>query len=291
MQERVWFYLFDVREMLSNREPVSLEDTLQTIHNRGLGDRTLNVNGTRLRVEALEERDSLWVIDFTKLRRTRGPGRAGRNTPAQGFRLSAEEDFSEATAMLYDRQNQLAVLEYNHHGVRRGTILSYLTRAANWASEEVNAYEFFPRFDDHARQRFERRRTTRKVRAMVHPRELNEQDYRQGGMLRDAVRQGIRTESSVVEVSVSVGRAGRSSILGGQVNADVEEMYELAKNEHDGLSHLEVHFENEDRALDSVDLVTSRTKTYYHLPVRDTDRQIPREERWGALERAWRGWT
>lgn len=241
-------------------------------------------------MEAVERREGLWFVDFTKLRRTRGPGKAAADAPATGFALGEEEDFSEATSLLVDPERQIAILEYNHHGVRRGTILGYLAKIASLLANEVNYYDFIPRFDSDARQRFEQRKTVRRIQAKIHPRLLNEDDYRRDGMLRDSIRSGTRTDAAVVSLGLSVGQAGRNYWLGGQANADVEELYELAKQESDGLSKLVVGFERDDQTIDTVDLVRARTKTNFRLTVDDNDRQIAMEERWNALERAWNGW-
>lgn len=93
MEEKISFYLFDVSEYVSQREPLSLVDILETLRSQTFEETTLTINTTPMRTEALELRNGRWLADFTKPRRTRGRGRAGQNRPAQASKLTRMKTF------------------------------------------------------------------------------------------------------------------------------------------------------------------------------------------------------
>ncbi len=123
---------------LDKPQGVDLKSRISRIHAQNINARCRTRTGGLMRLEALEKRGALWLMDFVKIRLHHGPSKAGENCPAQGFELEQSEGFGEETAMLWNSSNDWCVLQYNH-GVILSQTFSSQSRYGRYASASITA--------------------------------------------------------------------------------------------------------------------------------------------------------
>lgn len=255
--------------------------------------RNHKVNGVYYRVEEIDQRNGLWFIDLIKLREQQGPGKASLTVPISGFVFVGDEVFAEETAALYDPASRFIVMQYNHYGMRAGSMASYFsTYATAWRVRHnlplPGAYTFRAKFDDDVERRFQERKGIRKLIYKIAPRQFSETDRRAGRSVSEALDISAMARAETMEVTLS---ADRGNFLSRSVDEVVAWFRGKAEVEPDAIEALKVGIlRGEDAKMEILDLLAPRLKQdFSDLPVGD-DRRLDREERYARLERAFNGW-
>lgn len=269
----------------------ALPRVLQRITHDPIEDRLRSIGTHEVRIEDIRnERGHEWLLDFGRLRFEHGPGRARRDAQIQGFRFRDGEGFGEETAALYDARTRYMAVQYNHDGVRAGTIQEYLS---SYLANEANAYELAVTFDHDAERRLERKTYFSRFSVGVAVERMGVDDRHAGVPLMDAIGIGrdIGARRLNIELSMGPGRSGH-----GLDRHAVDRIHRWIRRtlRQDAESITEAKFsgrDNLDAETEVIDLIHQRLVQEFDDIHVGPDLRYPREDRWRALRRAMRGWS
>lgn len=132
-----------------------LADVLKLVHaEKKLDKRIRLINRAELRIDSIELRDGVWFLDFVKFRQTQGPGRGKKKAKTEGFEFKRGESFAEETAALYDPATNYMLVQYNHSGVRAGSIAQYLS---DYDGASANIYSLNPKYDPETERKLQQK--------------------------------------------------------------------------------------------------------------------------------------
>lgn len=268
----------------------TLENILAMISaETNLRERIRMVNRTEVRVETVEKRKGLWLIDFIKIRTDHGPGRVGRDVEIEGFDFDDDEGFGEETAALYDSSSGYILIQYNHHGVRAGVIADYLSAYDGTAA---NVYEFKPKYDDDVERRLLQQGITKKVVFTIDVTKMSAGDRKTGLPLSEAISFGRGSGADKIKVEISVSGTDKQRGLKERARNSVNSLLEIVGQNPDAVTKLEVSGkEDRDSVTEVLDLIAHRLSVQINDLPTDAGLRFPREERWKALIRAKNGWS
>lgn len=255
---------------------------------KDLEKRLRKLNGRSIRAEEISWDDEygVWLIDLVWFRETHGPGKGSFTRPVQGHEYDADEYPTEDTAALYDPQSRHLILQYNHQGVRVGSLLEYFAR---YHAEAANAYGPEILLDSQTGEKFQGRVATKKFELTIAPQELDLDDWRQDPAINDGIRAGQETNARRVKISCSMDRG--QGALSQVMDSTLNKLFRLIqRGENQGIEGLRVGvLEHVDATIETLDLIGQRLtfeKTLQLAP----DRRIPRKDRWHTLKSAFRLW-
>ena len=106
----------------------NVSSLLDRINESALSERERTINNKPVYLEFCRSRsDGSYELDFTLRRIQNGPGHSRRGIETRDFDLEEDAGFGEQTAAIWSPLGKLAV-QYNHNGIRPGTIGDYLQR-------------------------------------------------------------------------------------------------------------------------------------------------------------------
>lgn len=287
-------HLFDVRRI--NHAP-PLEILLEQIARAELAARLKVVGHQEIRAEAVVRPRSdgnptpYWLLDFTKIRFEHGPGKAGRAAAIEGFDLEADEGFGEETAALYDPEHGVLLVQYNHFGVRAGTIQHYFS-LYNYEDDVIRSYDLLMRMDESAEIRYANKQLIRKLHFKIAPPKMT-RFQRQGNVSLGRsldVSDSLGAES--IEIVVTSGRRTESTLNAEGVRALVRRLLPLRGGDDPVLTKLEVA--GRDTPVDPTDVLNLiAPKLEFSFPdlVLGDDLRYTQRSRWDGLLRARVGWA
>lgn len=271
-------------EPLGNSQ--SLEDVLKEIRGDKIDARVRLVNSSEVRIDSIDERDGVWLMDFAKFRQTQGPGKGSRKSKVVGFDFKKGETFAEETAALFDPGTGYILIQYNHSGVRAGAISQYFSEYCQVAT---NDYSFKPRFDPDTERRLLKKAIKRNFSFRIDVTEMSEQDLKRGVALKDAINLGKGCSAGLVNVILAAG-GPKDHGLGGAFTDMLQAVRELAANNPPAVKSVKISGkENEDAAVEVLDLLVQRLCVDLDIKP-GMDLRLPLEERWKGLFRARAGW-
>lgn len=289
-------HLFEVRAI--HRTP-PLAELLERIHADDIANRLRLVGQQEIRLEDIAPPHSndndtpYWLLDFTKIRFEHGPGKASRHQPIEGFELDADQGFGEETAALYDPQRHVILIQYNHYGVRSGVIKNYFSLYGH-DQNEVGSYEFNIRMDDSADVRFAQKQIITKMHFKIAPPRMTNAQRRGNVSLGRSLDVSDNLGAETIEVIVSAGRGGNSSLSFDRAGALVRRLMHMRPNGDDRepvLSKLEIAGRDSPvDPLDVVDLLKPKLEQRIGDLALGDDRRYTQRSRWNGLIRARNGW-
>lgn len=266
----------------------SLEDLLKIIEQDKLDTRIREIGFSKIRVDEVkfDRKLNVWFIDIGKFRSNHGPGKASKDTAAQGFQFKKGEEFIEEAACLYDPIKKYIVIQYNHHGARAGVIQDYFC-----AYDHKGGYVFDlqPKYDESIEKKFLQRTATKQVQFKIAPRLLNNNDRKAGTALGSALDIGADSDSEFIELTISAGRTKKSKLTK-YIDNTIGHLRTLAKRNPDSVDQLKVRVMNLDAKTEVLDLVSHRLKYTVSNMTTGADLRFPRPERYKALLRAYSSW-
>ena len=266
----------NIYELEGDDEPHPLfEDAVAAVEALPKGQRLKGVNGVDRRLEHYEEHDGCLLLNFVTMRFP-GPGKASRNRDVEQVGLQAGESFAHQTAMLYDAENGLVLLESGRPGMGPGAVGEYIGDMG----AQGYRYKLTPRFDGAARSRALRAETIRLVEMRV---ALGADPGNLGDDLGNFAAFAHALGGDVLDIQIKVGRSGSMSLLRGMVHdlisrwlSDAEENGSIEKVRLKGRT-------DEDEPYELIDLIQHREARERLLEVDQNLRNVPHEERWEAL--------
>ncbi len=265
----------------------------RVIKSKSIESRVQVIGGYSMKMESelFDEKACLYCMDFTK-HRSMGPGRATKTTPTQGFNLGADEDYGELTAILYDSEAKVLLVEYNHHGCRAGKIAEYIRVAGE------KEFEIEVRLNKMALAKLETKKYANKVsyRLKLPARNMTTADQQHGMSLTAALDLSQKTKiAGVGEVEITLFKArGKTKRM--------ESFKGLIKN------ILKLHTQDEDESLvrsikanlsetlddtpETIDFLKAREeKKYNKLKIDSNTRMYPFDIRCTALKEIHNSWV
>src|SRR5207248_1807943 len=135
-----------------------------------------------------------------RLRFDHGPGRASRRQAIEGFDLQNDQGFGEETAALYDAQRGYLLVQYNHFGVRPGSMQQYLSM---FNQNAARAYEFRVKLDETSELRLAQKHILKKITFKVAAGKMTAAQRAAGVGLISAIDLSDSLHGESVEVTVS----------------------------------------------------------------------------------------
>jgi hypothetical protein len=268
-----------------------LETLLEQIEKNSLPERLRTVGNQEMRLESVEQNktNGLWKLDFGKLRFDNGPGRASRVDAIEGFKLQADEGFAEETAALYDPNKNHMLIQYNHHGVRVGSIEEYLS---NYSSAQPNQYNFEPRLNANVEAKLKSARILRQFTLGVKLGAITEAYKKENISLSKALDFGNGMGALHMKIELGLGQNQASMLDGGKTRALIKWAQKLiGVEEESAIESLKVSAkQNVDSKLEIIDLLTPRLAIEFpDLPL-GADLRVARSVRLDKLNSAHVGW-
>ena len=266
-----------------------LENVLQQISDTNIEDRIRETDPrNEVRVEASENRNGLWYLDFVKIRRSQGPGHVAPDKRIVGFGLKENEGFGEETAALYDPLSSYILIQYNHYGVRQGAIAGYF-RAFDDSAQ--NSYSLRPKYDHNVERQLINKGTVKKILYNIDISKINSEDRDQGESLEKAIEFGEMAQGAEgVEIQISAGRGKRKGLAQQKSKEIIDQLRNLFKTNHDAVKKLQVAGkEDEDSKTEILDLIAQRLYMKFDIEP-GADRRFPREKRWNCLLDCFNEW-
>lgn len=266
-----------------------LETLLQRISDNKIEDRLRSVGSHEIRVENIaKSRDGYWLLDFGMLRYEHGPGRARKDQPIIGFDFEEGEAFGEETAALYDPKSGCMLVQYNHFGVRSGSIQKYL---CDYDPGKANAYELAVVFDREIERKLATKTFFSKLSVSMAVSRLTAADRDAKIPLSQAIAIGGEYGARNVTLSISMGPGKHNGLDAGSIKKTLAWVKGILHAEEDAISRAEVICkENPDGIAEVLDLVQQRlTVALDDIPL-GKDWRFPQKDRWSGLHRARRAW-
>lgn len=107
-----------------------LEILINKASNLGIGDRTYNYYQEEARLDQYKynKLDDYWYLNFVRLRQTKIPSKAKRNSIAEPIKLAQDEYIGEDVTALYDCKNNILALQRNRDSLSSTGIENYLSQ-------------------------------------------------------------------------------------------------------------------------------------------------------------------
>lgn len=294
MADLIKVHLYSV---INNHPTPLLETLLTTMQNTQLQNRLRMVGRNEVRIESIlppnsqENNSPYWLLDFTKLRFDHGPGKASRTQAIEGFQLANNEGFGEETAALYDPQYKFLLVQYNHHGVRAGSIQDYFVK---FDDAVFNNYELLMQMDETSEIRLSQKRIIKKVSFKIAPVRMTAAQRRAGVSLERSLAIGEPLNAETIEITVSAGKSAGSSLTYRRASQLIQSLKNLLPRVEDDpvvLDKFEVHGKTHDsEAVDAINMIAPKLELEIGGLVMGDDRRYTQRSRWDALIRARRGW-
>lgn len=265
-----------------------LADVLKMVlAEKKLDKRIRLVNRAELRIDSIVLKDGVWLMDFVKFRQTQGPGRGKKKAKVEGFEFKKGESFAEETAALYDPATNYMLVQYNHSGVRSGSISQYLSV---YDEAATNIYDLNPKYDPETERKLQLKAIKKSLSFRIDVTQMTAQDLQDGVALEKAISFGRDCSAGQITVELSAGGT-RDNALKGQIGNALTALRKLAQSNPEAVQSVKVGGkETEDAAIEVLDLLTERL----HIELSDIkpglDLRLPLEDRWKGLLRARNGW-
>jgi len=277
-------------KVAAEKDSLPVSDLLTLIAGDGLANRMRKLNfHQEVRLEDFQHPSvdkPYWLLDFGKMRRDGGPGRASDATPILSFDLEQGEAFAEETAMLFDPAASIVILQYNHHGPRSSSIADYLTL---YQSGQANLYEFLLQLKSDAQARLETKKIFTKLVMKVAPAKLSDAFKKNNIALTSMVSNHEKyLGGDHISIEVALDRRSNGSLSVGQW---LKSLFKMADEESQAVNALIVSGkEDAGGTVEAVDLINEKVE--YRVPSLPLDKGLrhPRIDRWKALEAAYTNW-
>lgn len=280
-------YAFKV-EPYHDSEP--LVDVLESISKvLNIKDRIRTVNGVEMRVEVIEERNNLWLLDFVKIRTDHGPGKVNRSKPIVGFQLGKDDGFGEETAAIYDPKSGYMLIQYNHNGVRHGSIEHYLS---DFNEDKNNIFLLKPKLDDNIERRLMTKSITKKLSFVIDIGKLGAADKQAGRSLSEVLAIAGNVSAGRIAITLTAEQ-GKQTSLNENSNSVFNSLRSLLGSNPDAVKKLEYSGkDNKDSLTEVLDLIAQRLCIEFDdIPTGEADKRYPLADRWEALLKARKEWV
>lgn len=245
------------------------------------------VNRAELRIDSIELRDGVWFMDFVKFRQTQGPGRGKKKAKTEGFEFKRGESFAEETAALFDPASGYILVQYNHSGVRAGSISQYLS---DYDGAATNIYNLDIKYDPETERKLQQKAIKKSLSFRIDVTQMTAQDLKDGVPLEQAIALGRDCSAGQISVELAAGGT-RDNGLKGKIAATLQALQKIAGNNPSAIQSVKVGGKaSADDAIEVLDLLTQRLSVEFSDIKPGIDLRLPLEDRWKGLTRARNGW-
>lgn len=264
---KIHFYQVEVEN-----SPDDLPAVLDRIRGYSLEDREQAINNKPVFLEVCDRTENgSYELDFTQRRIQNGPGYSQRGAQTTDFPLADGAGFGEQTAAIWSPSGHLAV-QYNHHGVRPGTIRDYLCLFLRADTDDsipvlsllpVVAADVYVRLRDSAVQT--------RIECAIDTSRLTEESAANHVALQSMLRLRDETHAGKATLTLSVGADRRGGPLSNVLRLvdrlrqddSVERLQVKVKQDVDGQTEtLDLLEQRETREVPDTDLVLTRGRRY-----------------------------
>lgn len=245
-----------------------------------LAKREMYIEPKRRRLEQVKETAGVFLMNFMTFNYP-GPGRIETGQKSQSFNLKSNQYFAAETAVLYDPDESVAFIESSPGGMSSGPMAKYLAAFAGGKS----VYMMDPVVDEDASARARRFRSIRKIEVRASLGQPGRADRKAGhdvtAALRDLASYKDGFGARVVDIVMHVGPDRKGSLLIAPIQQLVSSVTGSAEND---IQRLRVHGrENEEDAIEMIDVLQQRERRERNLLVDPVERKILIDVRWDAL--------
>lgn len=285
-QAIVHIHLFKVSNTTANGR--SLEAMIDAVELDSLQDRIRTVGATGVRLDVIQKlppegkTPRLWLLDFTRLRDTHGPGKAKRSTLVEDLDIASDEFFGEESAALYVPDHGYLLVQYNHFGVRPKAIEAYFSE---YLEGEVNVYEFNVVLDADAEQRFKNQKYLKRFEIGVDVTQLTAEDRNNGNALGAMADAAADLNATRMKVVISVGHDRERNLTG------AKKLLQRFMRGNGAVISAEVSGrETPDGQVEVVDLINEKLVAWERIKPGE-GRRLAVEDRFKALRRTYGKWS
>ncbi|MFK7089319.1 DUF6731 family protein [Chromobacterium violaceum] len=273
----------------TNVGSIPMSEQLEFISGIELEQRVKTIGNQLVRLEYAEKRDGLWYLDFAKIRFNSGPGKASVDSPVVGFDMEEDEGFGEETAAIYNPASGYIAIQYNHIGMRFGTMSEYIS---TFNPDQFNGYTFGVCFDPDVEAKLARKEYYRKLHFSMNFGKITQAHRDNNIPLKDIINLENTFNAGSIEIIVRMPRGGNALNLA-TVRDAITYMRAVQEDDSKAVPKLQVYAGNDaDATAEVLDLVKQRLVAEYSEPdlVLGQDKRYTRESRFNVIHRAMRGW-
>ena len=252
----------------------SLDEAISAACASSLNDKNRRANEKRCRLEHDSRQDHCFLLNFA-VAAFDGPGHFRHETQVVPFGLQEGEAFAHETAMLYDPENKLVLLESSQRGMTRVSVARYFMTFAL----PKTRFELVPVLDDEAASRARRYKTVRSLSMKVALPAFTNVDRDAGVGAIQAL--GERFGAGSIDLTINAEPKRKSLFL--------DKLWEatdfiLGQGDSESISNLTIDGrEFDEDSFSVIDLIQHREKRTRMLEVDSKERKVPHTERWSAL--------
>ncbi|MBU2847300.1 hypothetical protein HF925_01635 [Acidithiobacillus ferriphilus] len=261
----------------TGRRSESFDEIIEIVSSDTLDARTRDVNFSQIRAEDVQETSDFRFVDFIRMRGTHGPGKASEQLAVSGFSFNPGEFFAEETALLYDASLNTVFIQYNHHGVRAGSISEYFSAYTNNPESSI---KFLPKLRRDAERRLRSKSIFKSIDILVAPATLQSSDNELS--VNSAL--AILAQSSgaqKIEITLRAKRGKNESLDWRNANNIINWIREKIPSGAISTARIQAK-ENADSDIELIDLLADRLCSTHPINV-GPDLRWPRQQRYNAL--------
>ncbi len=283
-------HLYDVRRHSSP----PIDQTFNQIMSQPLAQRMRKIAHTDIRLEEClpphSQRNSTpyWLLDFTNIRLKNGPGKANLLGPMTGFNIGPNEGFGEETAVLYDAQHRVLIVQYNHHGPRASSICSYFN---SFDASQTHDYTLTIRVDTNTATKLNAKSILKKVTIQITPPKISPHMRNGGTSLSKALQISDELDAESIELTISAGRA-TGARLHLQRTRNLINHITQQFGVKGAVGKLSVTGQTmQGTPVEAIDLLEEKIEAEIDNLALGSDLRYTQDSRWNALVRARNGWS
>ena len=209
-----------------------------------------------------------------------GPSRTRRGRPIQPFNMRSDESFVSETALLYDPNRDLAIVEATQTGIGYSSLAAYFEKFA--ASRNPTVYEFVPRLDADAAARARRHQTIRNLRLRVALGQVTEADRAAG--LGGVSALGAGYGAGYIDIEIKSQRPRKQTLDIGAVWDFLNPLIGNNTSMPSSIERLQLTGREDDNSRQEViDLILHRERRETSLPIDSQTRKTLFSDRRDAL--------
>lgn len=277
------------------RSDISLDNVLNYIKMLPYEERFYRTSNGNVRLEkAVRSQSGNWHLDFTKIR-TSGPGKTPLAAPIEDFELNDGDGFGEETAVYYDKELSVIIMQYNHYGPRAPSISSYLYAFSRKISkkpvnidknEEKDGFNLIPIMKPDARDKLQHMKLARSMVFSIHIPGINTDEINQNQSLGKILDNPLVAQAETLKVEIKASKKRDASLPLSLIKDAVRSLL----GERANLTELKiVAREDEEAPAAPIDFLEARLQADVPLVLHGAQR-YPLEERWEALQRTFQSW-
>lgn len=277
----------DAFSLLMDKDSLPLQSFFEQLASQELIDRSKVVRSGFHRIDSLVEKETgVWHVETTKMRTGHIPGKGSRDKPVTSLQLKDDESLFESTAVLFDLNNNLVIIQYNFVGPRIGSVIELLNVLDK---NKVYGCSVCAKYSDEELKQFEKREATKKFTFKIDQRDFTAEDKKQNKGLYNSLALVEEIGGQTVEVTISAGRTK------GALNKAADKLLDFlmfkSADQEDSIKKLQCSYVSEyDNKLQQIDLLAERlTKTFETVLLRK-DNRIELGSRFEHLELARELW-